>query len=146
MSLEKILSKTHPKKSNKHYKGRKNLSFASKFCHFTSRCIFEGNKDYEFGYSIFDNVMFNAVKVYADFFGIKSDLTQIDDSVKFYKGYQKTIDEIIDITQKDKQDKINRMFFLRCKRPGIFFFFTQFGICIILKILCRACFFFGKLL
>ena len=73
-------------KGNPH-RGRKNLSFASKFCHYACFYIFNGK--YRDNYSIYDSIVSKALPSYMERYGIEKK--------KFttYAEYQEAIDEVI---------------------------------------------------
>ncbi|MCR5591277.1 MAG: hypothetical protein K6F73_07050 [Lachnospiraceae bacterium] len=89
--LRILETKTEPtgesQKGNKRV-GRRNPSFASKFCHYACYYLFEGEKEQD-NYSIYDSVIKKALPRYMEAYGVaKQDLTD-------YYTYQKVIDEII---------------------------------------------------
>lgn len=89
--LRSLETKTRPKgmsqKGNKRV-GRRNTSFASKFCHYACYYLFEGEKEQD-NYSIYDSVIKKALPRYMEVYGVaKQDLTD-------YVKYQRVIDEII---------------------------------------------------
>ena len=91
--LIKILSKpTHPK-DNKH-KGRRNFSFATKFCHYMCFNLFDDDKQDNF--PIFDNVINKAIK--------ERFHKKFDGRYENYDAYVKIIDEII----KENGNEISR--------------------------------------
>ena len=51
-------------------KGRINLSFASKFCHYACFYLFEGEKEQD-NFSIYDNVLSKAIPYYAKRYGLE---------------------------------------------------------------------------
>ena len=71
--------------------GRHNISFASKFCHFSCFYIFEG-KDAQDNFSIYDGVVAKALPKYLAYYQL-NDKVQIKD--KNYREYSKAIDDII---------------------------------------------------
>ena len=89
--LRSLETKTRPKgKSQKGNKrvGRRNTSFASKFCHYACYYLFEDEMEQD-NYSIYDSVIKKALPRYMDAYGMsKQDLTD-------YVNYQRVIDEII---------------------------------------------------
>ena len=93
---EKTIPKGRSKKGNKRV-GRYNLSFASKFCHYSCFYLFPGRKEQD-NYSIYDSVLRKAIPQYAEYYGLK--IRDLSD----YCEYQRTIDEII----KKSNSKISR--------------------------------------
>ena len=82
--------------------GRRNVSFASKFCHFSCFYIFEG-KDAQDNFSIYDGVVARALPAYLDYYkekllDKKRDLKTIKKKIKdkSYKEYSDAIDDIIE--------------------------------------------------
>ena len=69
-------------------KGRQNLSFASKFCHYACFYIFEGTV-YQDNYSIYDGVLKKVIPLYLKYYGIKHNYNLSD-----YKEYMKAVDSI----------------------------------------------------
>lgn len=122
--LKTISEETNPEKyktkdedEKKLHKPRENFSFATKFCHYASYYLFEGNEQYQYGYSIYDGVMSEAVGAYAKHFGVpyrkfnkkdNSGSESGENLVQFYKDYQNTIDKILKENVKKTGNKINR--------------------------------------
>lgn len=77
-------------------KPRKNISFASKFCHYAAFYLFEGQQQQD-NFSIYDNILKKSLPNYLDFYGIKADLKTINDekNSKGYSEYQRSIDAVI---------------------------------------------------
>ena len=91
--IERLAEKTIPN-PGKH--GRKNISFASKFCHYTCFYIFDG-EDAQDNFSIYDGVVANALPKYLDYYEINDvDRKKIRD--KDYSEYSKAIDAVIEIS------------------------------------------------
>ena len=80
--IEEISKKTTGKEP------RRNLSFASKFCHYACFYLFEGKKEQD-NYSIYDNVVKNALPLYMKQYGVPA--RDLDN----YKEYKEAIDDII---------------------------------------------------
>lgn len=80
--VEKIAEKTSA------IKPRRNLSFASKFCHYACFYLFEGFPEQD-NYSICDNIVKKILPRYVEYY--KLTLRNLE----CYQEYQKTIDEII---------------------------------------------------
>ena len=72
--------------------GRRNVSFASKFCHFSCFYIFKGEEAQD-NFSIYDGVVAKALPKYLAYYKL-NDKFQIKD--KDYEGYSKAIDAIIE--------------------------------------------------
>jgi len=89
LELIHFLSK-ETKPEEKKYSPRRNVSFASKFCHYACFYIFEGT-EYQDNYSILDNVLLNVIPRYAKFYGISFKKNELND----YAMYRKIVDEII---------------------------------------------------
>ena len=86
-----ISDKTNPTGTNskgKEYKGRTNISFASKFCHYACYYLFEGEEEQD-NYSIYDNILSKAIPLYVDHYGLKNC------ELNTYSKYRDTIDAII---------------------------------------------------
>ena len=69
-------------------RGRRNPSFASKFCHYACFHLFEGLPEQD-SYSIYDNVIRKVLHRYAEKYNVKHG------NLADYRNYRKTIDEII---------------------------------------------------
>ena len=88
--IEIIAKETKPvgqsDKGNPH-RGRRNLSFASKFCHYACFYLFDGK--HRDNYSIYDSIVSKALPSYMERYGIEKK--------KFttYAEYQEAIDEVI---------------------------------------------------
>ena len=80
--------------------GRRNISFASKFCHFSCFYIF-GEEDAQDNFSIYDGVVARALPKYLAYYKL-NDKVQIKD--KNYREYSDAIDDII----KASGSKISR--------------------------------------
>ena len=86
------------KNGDKKYKGRKNTSFASKFCHYASFFLFEDDELRD-KYSIYDNVIVSVLPYYMEMYGVDNSEPLTD-----YSVYRKVIDSIRGTTE----DKISR--------------------------------------
>ena len=73
-------------------KGRRHLSFASKFCHYSCYHLFSGEKEQD-NYSIYDRYVREALPFYLKKYEIKN--IKITDK-STYKEYQQAIDAILD--------------------------------------------------
>lgn len=78
-----------PKEDTRH-KQRQNYSFATKFCHYTSFYLFEGESEQD-NFSIYDYVVKSALPYYAQ----KYDIAFKTKDVKVYPKYIGIIDDII---------------------------------------------------
>ncbi|MBE5845141.1 MAG: hypothetical protein E7302_13375 [Butyrivibrio sp.] len=90
-----IRKATHPKEksnSGKKYRPRKNISFASKFCHYMCFYLFEGKAEQD-NYSIYDSVVASALPKYQNFYKCDMALKKKDFN---YVDYIRTIDGIIE--------------------------------------------------
>lgn len=83
-------------------RGRENLSFASKFAHYTAYYLFE-ETEYQDGFSIYDGILIKALPKYLKAFNI-----QVDDYEKNYERYQNAVDNIILAAEKKYGEKISR--------------------------------------
>lgn len=77
---------------------RKNFSFATKFCHYACIYMFE-NKDVEYrdSYSIYDNIVSNALKTYYDYEESQPQKNNSENGeffVEKYRNYQEYIDKL----------------------------------------------------
>lgn len=83
-------------KTSAENKSRKNISFASKFCHYAAFYLFEGMEQQD-NFSIYDNVLKKNLQNYTSFYNIHADFTTIntEKNSKGYMEYQRVIDEII---------------------------------------------------
>lgn len=89
--LEGIQAKEETKNQNNEFKPRTNQSFASKFCHYVCRYVFEGKKEAD-NFSIYDKVLVTVLPQYWEFFGEPSPKKK---SGKYdYKEYSDLIDLI----------------------------------------------------
>ena len=73
--------------------GRKNISFASKFCHYACFYIFKG-EDAQDNFSIYDGVVAKALLEYLKKYEIGADIKKIKD--KDYVEYSRAIDAVIE--------------------------------------------------
>lgn len=67
---------------------RRNLSFASKFCHYACFYVFEGTK-YQDNYSIYDGILKTVLPLYLGYFKVKRDYDLSD-----YKDYRLAVDAV----------------------------------------------------
>ncbi len=89
--LHTLAEKTTPAKKSKNNAklvGRRNPSFASKFCHYACFFLFDGKKEQD-NYSIYDSVIRKALPQYMEYYKVA------DRNLNDYIEYQRTIDEII---------------------------------------------------
>lgn len=98
--IDHLSEPTHPEESGR--RSRRNISFASKFCHFSCFYIFEG-EDAQDNFSIYDGVVARALPAYLDYYkekllDKKRDLKTIKKKIKdkSYKEYSDAIDDIIE--------------------------------------------------
>lgn len=97
--FEEIQRVTDPNKNgDKKNKGRKNTSFASKFCHYACFFLFEEDELRD-KYSIYDNVIVSVLPYYMEMYDVDN-----SDSLTDYSFYRKVIDSIRGKTK----DKISR--------------------------------------
>lgn len=85
-------------------KGRKNFSFATKFCHYMSFYLFEGNQEQD-NFSIYDSVLVNALPKYCEKYSIRFNREKIKED---YKIYLDTIDKIREKAYQEYGEKISR--------------------------------------
>lgn len=85
---EMKLVKEIAKKTSAEKRSRKNISFASKFCHYACFYIFEGT-DYQDNYSIYDSILRTVLPLYLDYYKIRE---QYD--LKDYGHYRNAVDAI----------------------------------------------------
>lgn len=86
-----IADETHPAgngKNGKAYIPRRNISFASKFCHYACFYLFEGEPEQD-NYSIWDNVLRKVMSKYIKHYQLVK--RNLDD----YSEYRKTVDLLI---------------------------------------------------
>ena len=78
-------------------KPRRNISFASKFCHYAAFYLFDGQEQQD-NFSIYDEVLRKAIKKYIEFYNIKADLSSItgEKKVEGYIAYQNAVDAVIE--------------------------------------------------
>lgn len=87
LKLVKIISE----KTNASKRARKNLSFASKFCHYACFYLFEGTQEQD-NYPIYDYVAQKALPKYMSKYGyLKGEESRLED----YTFYRNVIDDII---------------------------------------------------
>lgn len=97
--FKEIQRVTDPNKNgDKKYKGRKNTSFASKFCHYASFFLFEDDELRD-KYPIYDNVIVSVLPYYMEMYDVDN-----SESLTDYSFYRKVIDSIRGKTK----DKISR--------------------------------------
>ena len=88
-------------------KGKRHISFASKFCHYACFYIFEG-KDEQDNFSIYDSVVAKVLPYYLEYWKIKDvdqkKLKFKDKNFEDYREYCKAIDKII----KKSRSQISR--------------------------------------
>lgn len=87
-------------------KPRRNISFASKFCHYAAFYLFDGQEQQD-NFSIYDEVLRKAmIKIYIPFYEIDADMSLITGEKKAegYKAYQAAVDAVI----KKAGNKISR--------------------------------------
>ena len=83
-------------------KGRKNLSFASKFAHYAAFYLFEGT-EFQDGFSIYDGILIRALPKYLKALSVKAKNYE-----KNYKNYQNAIDSIISEAEQQYKERISR--------------------------------------
>jgi len=106
-----IAEKTDPREnspSGNPYKGRTNISFASKFCHYACFYFFEDEEyeDYQDNYSIYDRVLKKVIPIYVEAYGLDKKAYKVKD--KDYEAYQKTIDAIREAAFNQGKEYISR--------------------------------------
>ena len=82
--------------------GRKNLSFASKFCHYAAFYMF--NEEEQDNYSIWDNVLRKAVPLYLHHYHLDNNY----DLNHSYPDYQNAIRDIINEAAQDPTQRVSR--------------------------------------
>ncbi len=70
-------------------RARKNVSFASKFCHYACFYVFEGS-EYQDNYSIYDSILKAVLPLYLEYYSVDPRAYDLDD----YVQYRKAIDVI----------------------------------------------------
>lgn len=88
-----IAEKTNPKGENKQgksYKGRENVSFATKFCHYCCYFLFEGEQEQD-NYPIKDSVISGIIPLYLKYYNLN---TKIQD-ITTYNNFCIAIESII---------------------------------------------------
>lgn len=85
---ERLAEKTNPSESGK--TGRKNLSFASKFCHYACYAFFTDEK--RDNYSIADSVIKRMIPIYMNYFGMEEPSKKALDD---YQVFQKCVNKLI---------------------------------------------------
>ena len=96
LKLIRLLSEKTPALN----KPRCNLSFASKFCHYVCRYMFEGQPEQD-NFSIYDSIVKNALPIYCELYGLKK---RSQKALGDYAVYRETVDQII----KESGGKISR--------------------------------------
>jgi len=91
--FHKIAEETEPEDENK--SKRTNYSFASKFCHYASFYLFDGEKEQD-NYSIWDSVIRKSLKFYFDLYNLKVSDYNFDE----YESYQDAIIKVITCSQE----------------------------------------------
>ncbi len=104
--FNKISEITVPKKEDKKLgiNGKRNISFASKFCHFVCFYFFEDEKERD-KYSIYDSTIKKVLRDYANHYIENYDRNLNLDN---YYDYCACIDKIIEGAQLKEKDKISR--------------------------------------
>lgn len=74
-------------------RARRNLSFASKFCHYACFYIFE-KTEYQDNYPIYDNILRTVLPTYLKYYGIPKETYDLTD----YRQYRSAIDKIRNIS------------------------------------------------
>ena len=69
-------------------RARRNLSFASKFCHYACFYVYEG-KEYQDNYPIYDNVLKKVLPLYLEYYKITKEY-----NLNNYKDYRIAIDDV----------------------------------------------------
>ncbi|MCQ2353064.1 MAG: hypothetical protein MJ033_06265 [Victivallaceae bacterium] len=99
--IDHLSEPTHPEESGR--RSRRNISFASKFCHFSCFYIFNKGEDAQDNFSIYDGVVAKALPAYLDYYKEKLLVKKIDLKTvkkkikdKDYEGYSNAIDDIIE--------------------------------------------------
>ena len=100
--IKKIAKKTKPKDDRHH--ARRNLSFASKFCHYMCFHLFSGKPEQD-NYPIFDSVMRDTLPLYREYYGLKK--IKISNTMDYAK-YRQAIDEVLDAAEKACGQRISR--------------------------------------
>ena len=95
--IGRLSEKTEPETGSQK-RGRRNISFASKFCHYACFYIFEG-EDAQDNFSIYDSVVAEVLTYYLEYWRI-TDVNQRklkfnEKSKDEYKEYSKAINEVI---------------------------------------------------
>ena len=84
--------------------GRKNFSFATKFCHYMCFYLFKGKKEQD-NFSIYDGVLANALPKYCEKYNIEFEQKKFKDN---YNIYLEITNRIRNKTQKEYGEKISR--------------------------------------
>lgn len=100
--LIELLSQRVPKSKKEPNKGRRNFSFATKFCHYMAFYLFDGKRSQD-NFSIYDGIMEKAIRKHAEQLGV--DIPKNMKSFKdHYVEYMKTIDDVRDACKKKGQN------------------------------------------
>lgn len=83
--------------------GRRNSSFASKFCHYACFYVFEGT-EYQDNYSIYDGILKKVLPWYCDYFHINK--TQYD--FDKYEDFRKAVDAVRNASEEKTRVEISR--------------------------------------
>lgn len=104
--LVELLFQPVPKSNKEPNKGRRNFSFATKFCHYMAFYLFDGKPEQD-NFSIYDGIMEKAIRKHAEQLGV-----DIPKNMKSFKGhyveYMKTIDDVRDACKKKNRQNISR--------------------------------------
>ncbi len=84
-------------------RGRRNLSFASKFCHYACFYIFEGKK-WQDNYSIYDSVLKKVLPWYLEKYKIAIQKTDLEK----YETYCEAITKLLEKVRKEDREEISR--------------------------------------
>ena len=76
-------------------RSRRNISFASKFCHYSCFYLFKGNEAQD-NFSIYDSVVAKALPKYLDYYRLNNEFNIKD---KDYRNYSEAIDAIIEASK-----------------------------------------------
>jgi hypothetical protein len=91
---------------NKTSRGRENLSFATKFCHFMCIYLFAEDGKYQDNFSIYDNVLVKILPKYIKKYNINQNM--FGDFKRNYKNYIAIIDEIRYRAEMESHELISR--------------------------------------
>lgn len=98
--IDAIAKNIKTQTKGKKERNRVNFSFATKFYHYMSFYLFEGEKEYQDNYSIYDNIVIDIIPDYASFFNIECELKPFNKKrailpSEYYKKYQDLIGDIL---------------------------------------------------